>query len=213
MTHKKTILDRRHQIIQTADRLFGYFGYEKTTMEDISRETGIPRATIYLTFPGGKEDILIANIEQYLVQVLADMRAIAKRSRVGRLETLKQVILFYILSAYDKSTRNQCGTDNMEKRKQRIHAEMASLFETRNAFFTSLLEQAALTGELPAGHEYERIAEILSHSLTCWLPPTASHFSREALERDANTFFNLMLTGLAKTPTRKNQIPAPIPAL
>jgi AcrR family transcriptional regulator len=49
---------RRNEIVDVAERLFLSGGYENITMDDIAKEMGLSRATIYLTFQN-KEEIYI----------------------------------------------------------------------------------------------------------------------------------------------------------
>lgn len=198
MPSKKASTDRKERVLQAAERLFNEQGFEKTTMEQISKEAGIPRATVYLEFSAGKEDILIANMERYMRQMLSEMRAIAKVSRQGRLETLKQVMLYYVLNAHDKSTSARMDPNNLDRYTNRIRSEMGEYFKARTRFFEEMLEQAALAGEMPDGHEAGRLAEVIAHGLNCFLPPLNLRMTREALERDATAFFSLLLSGLVK---------------
>jgi AcrR family transcriptional regulator len=50
--------DTRERILQAATRVFGKFGYTKTNIEDIAREAGIAKATIYHYFTS-KEDVFL----------------------------------------------------------------------------------------------------------------------------------------------------------
>lgn len=52
-----TVEDR---VIDAALECFGRWGIAKTTAEDIGREAGVSRATVYRSFPGGKGAILHA---------------------------------------------------------------------------------------------------------------------------------------------------------
>jgi len=201
MARRKVISDRKERIIEAADRLFNHYGWEKTTMGDISQEAGIPRATVYLEFPGGKEDILMASIERYLKQLLHNMKELARQSRVGRMETLKQVILYNILANHDRTEGFQYSPPSLEKYTKRVRIEMESFFQARREFFSELLHQAALGGEIPPHYEYERIARILEYGFPSFMPPLSGRIlSREILEQDALAFFNLLLSGLSKAP-------------
>ncbi len=53
MTEKNLI------IVKAAAKMFGRYGYSKTTMGDIATEAGVARQTVYNAFPG-KEEILRA---------------------------------------------------------------------------------------------------------------------------------------------------------
>jgi AcrR family transcriptional regulator len=198
MARKKTVLDRRDIIIRSADRLFDHYGFEKTTMEDISRESGIPRATLYLEFSAGKEDILMAGIERYLNQTLAHMRDLVRQSRSGRLEALKKAMLYYILCAYDRSTQQYYDHTTAERHTKRVRVEMSDFFRTRQEFFVELLRQAALGGEISDEYDFTRIAELLAQGLLVYLPPLNAYYTRDELEKNASAFFSLLLSGLAK---------------
>src|SRR5690242_17733681 len=51
------------RILDAALRCFGRWGVAKTTFDDIAREAGYSRATVYRFFPGGKESLLDAVVE------------------------------------------------------------------------------------------------------------------------------------------------------
>jgi AcrR family transcriptional regulator len=48
----------RERILEAAYACFARFGLGKTTVEDVVKESGVSRATIYRTFPGGKDQLL-----------------------------------------------------------------------------------------------------------------------------------------------------------
>lgn len=206
MPRKKIYADRKERIVQKAEQLFNHYGYEKTTMEDISRESGIPRATIYLDFPGGKEDILMASIARYLTDTLSTMRELARQSRSTRLETLKKVILYYIMSTYDKATRQHYDPTNAERHCMRVREEMAGFFQVRNQFFAELLKQAAMAGETSINQDFHHLADIISQGMFSFLPPRGTQYPRETLARNADDFFSLIFSGLLKTSRRPAMI-------
>jgi AcrR family transcriptional regulator len=43
--------DRRQRLLDSAGALFSRWGFDKTSMEDIARETGISKGAVYLEFP------------------------------------------------------------------------------------------------------------------------------------------------------------------
>lgn len=196
MSHKKTSKNRRSEILKTAERLFTHYGYEKTTMEDISREAGIPRATIYLEFPGGKEAILMANMAEYMERMLSEMRQITRSARTGRLQALKQALLHYVLAAYDKAS-HQFDPNNVEKCSKRIRNEMGEFFKRRDAFLAEILQQAALAGEIPETADCKQLAKLLAQGCLSWMPLHTMHLPRDVVESQANAFFSVFLTGLA----------------
>ena len=135
IVRKKHFPDRREHILQAADRLFNQYGVEKTTIEDISKESGVPRATIYLEFPSGKENIMMACLDRYVQALLAELRELSRKSRVGRLETLKSLMLHYVLSTYDKSTQHKWESSTLEKSSTKIRNALVEFRKSRNALF------------------------------------------------------------------------------
>ena len=57
------------RIIAAALRCVARWGLAKTTVEDIAREAGCSRATLYRTFPGGKEAVFAAVLDAELARI------------------------------------------------------------------------------------------------------------------------------------------------
>jgi AcrR family transcriptional regulator len=68
--------DTRELILDAMDSLMGRFGYRKTTMDDLAREAGISKRTIYLYF-SSKEEVGLSSIGRVVETAEARMRAIA----------------------------------------------------------------------------------------------------------------------------------------
>lgn len=66
---------RIEQIAEAALRLFARYGYKRTSMDDIAREAGVARATLYLHFKG-KDDVFRAMMARFLAQVAARCEAV-----------------------------------------------------------------------------------------------------------------------------------------
>ena len=62
--------ERRQQIITLAANLFDQGGYSSTTMDDIAREVGVAKPTLYHYFPS-KDDILHAIHEEFIDLLIA----------------------------------------------------------------------------------------------------------------------------------------------
>lgn len=67
-----TVEDR---VIAAALECFGRWGIAKTTAEDIAREAGVSRATVYRSFPGGKGAILQAVGQREIGRLMATVLA------------------------------------------------------------------------------------------------------------------------------------------
>jgi AcrR family transcriptional regulator len=54
---------QRVRIADAAMRCIARTGVSKTTLDDVAREAGCSRATVYRTFPGGKEEVIAAAVD------------------------------------------------------------------------------------------------------------------------------------------------------
>lgn len=50
--------DPRRPVLEATVRCVGRYGIAKTTVEDVAREAGIGRATLYRHFPGGRDQLI-----------------------------------------------------------------------------------------------------------------------------------------------------------
>jgi AcrR family transcriptional regulator len=55
-------VDTRQRIVEATYACVARRGMAKTTVEDVAREAGISRATVYRTFPGGRDELIDATV-------------------------------------------------------------------------------------------------------------------------------------------------------
>ena len=55
-------MDVRQRIIEATYACVARRGVAKTTIEDVAREAGMSRATVYRTFPGGRDELINATV-------------------------------------------------------------------------------------------------------------------------------------------------------
>ncbi|MBX7240415.1 MAG: TetR/AcrR family transcriptional regulator [Bacteroidia bacterium] len=83
---------RLHLLI-TSRKLFLKFGYSKVTMDEIAREMGMSKKTIYLYFPG-KLKLMEEVIEEMKNEITQGVHKILADTSLSTLEKLKQVMIF-----------------------------------------------------------------------------------------------------------------------
>lgn len=84
--------ERRNEILDAAEKLFGEKGFDGTSTNDILNEVGIARGTLYYHF-SSKEDILDAMIERITDRLAANAEAIVKKKEIPVLERLTMTIM------------------------------------------------------------------------------------------------------------------------
>ena len=80
--------DVNQRVVSGALRCIARWGVAKTTLDDIAREAGCSRATIYRAFPGGKNAVMLATGEAEVQRLLVDL-AIA----LDAAETLEDLLV------------------------------------------------------------------------------------------------------------------------
>jgi AcrR family transcriptional regulator len=84
--------ERRNEILDAADDLFGKKGFDGTSTNNIVEKVGIARGTLYYHFKS-KEDILDALIERYNVRVLGAAQDIAADKSIPVNERIIRVVM------------------------------------------------------------------------------------------------------------------------
>ncbi len=64
------------RILDAADRLLARYGFRKMTIDDLAKEAGIGKGTVYLSFEA-KSDIALACIDRMVARLLGRLEAIA----------------------------------------------------------------------------------------------------------------------------------------
>jgi AcrR family transcriptional regulator len=89
--------ERRNEILDAADELFGQKGFDGTSTNDILEKVGIARGTLYYHFKS-KEDIMDALIERYNVRLLGAAQEISADKSIPVIERIIRVVMALNLS-------------------------------------------------------------------------------------------------------------------
>ncbi|MEB2299119.1 TetR/AcrR family transcriptional regulator [Lysinibacillus xylanilyticus] len=92
MKMRKEAIERRNEILDAADELFGQKGFDGTSTNDILEKVGIARGTLYYHFKS-KEDIMDALIERYNAQILGAAKEIAVNKSIPVNERIIRVVM------------------------------------------------------------------------------------------------------------------------
>ena len=81
------------RLLQATFACVARYGIAKTTVEDVARESGISRATVYRQFPGGKDQLISETIRWETARFFADL-ATAVEEAPDFESTLVETVLF-----------------------------------------------------------------------------------------------------------------------
>ncbi|CAH8768097.1 TetR/AcrR family transcriptional regulator [Paenibacillus dendritiformis] len=94
--------ERRNEILDAADELFGQKGFDGTSTNDILEKVGIARGTLYHHFKS-KEDIMDALIERYSVRLLGAAQEIAADKSIPVVDRIIRVVMALNISGGSSS--------------------------------------------------------------------------------------------------------------
>ncbi|WP_396954740.1 TetR/AcrR family transcriptional regulator [Neobacillus sp. YIM B06451] len=95
---RKEAEERRNEILDAADELFGQKGFDGTSTNDILDKVGIARGTLYYHFKS-KEDIMDALIDRYSARLLGNAQAIAVDKSIPVVERIIKAVRSMNLSS------------------------------------------------------------------------------------------------------------------
>jgi AcrR family transcriptional regulator len=145
-TKKEVVSEfRRSEILNAARAVFARNGFSRGIVDEIAREAGVAKGTVYLYFPS-KEDIYYAVLD-------CDMRSLARKTleRIDAAESLKAKIRAFVLSRLENS-------EIRREMLQLVNAEPGGLTCTRSQYrewlkepvvrLASAIEKAGRSGEI-----------------------------------------------------------------
>ncbi len=85
-------LDTKKQILEASEKLFDYYGFQKTSMTDIARECHMSAANIY-RFYESKDEILAEIANNLFRDTEKKLREVLRRSELSPSERLETIIV------------------------------------------------------------------------------------------------------------------------
>lgn len=157
--------ERRNEILDVAERLFCAKGFDNASTNDILKEIGIARGTLYYHFKS-KEDILDAMIERLTNQMVAKASAIALDESIPVLERLTRTMM-------SLNVDNELGDMIMEQvhRPQNalMHQKLENMLLGRvNKLVTKIAEDGIKQGIMQTDYPAEAVEMLMTYSYTAF---------------------------------------------
>ena len=131
-------IDNYHLIIDAAERLFGQFGFRKTTVADIAREMHMSASSVYRFFPV-RSDIAVAVCKKLLSKIEAKAEKVALSSSDNAAKRIRNLI-----SAVQETHQKQCR--NLHKLVEAATAEKWAIIDEHNRRMTAIIQQIIASG-------------------------------------------------------------------
>jgi AcrR family transcriptional regulator len=184
-------------ILDATDALLARFGYRKMTVEDIAREVGMGKGTVYLHF-SSKEEIVLSHIDRIVDRLKQRLWTIA-RSEDSAGSRLHSMLMTRVLFRFDSIQHyTQSLNDLLAALRPKFLARRARYFDEEAQIFAEVLTEGSASGELQFTDALSTAYSMLlaTNGLLPYSLSTSELGERAEVEERAAGVAELMLHGL-----------------
>lgn len=164
--------DTREAILDAMDALMARFGYRKTTMDDLAREAGISKRTIYLYFPS-KEEIALSSIGRVVETAQARMKQISLEDGDPSLRIERMLVERVMARVRAVADYRQSLDELFEALRPAYLARRQTQFELEQGILADALEDGRLAGIFRFDDASQTARDLLS-ATNAYLPYSLS---------------------------------------
>lgn len=187
------------RILDAAESRLARFGFAKTTMEDIAREAGLGRRTLYLHF-ASREDVVLCTIDRIVERLLRHLRQIAQGEAAVD-ERLNAMLVARVLFRFDSVREyHQNFNDMFATLRPAYLARRERYFQAEAEVFTAVITEGQQARRFRSG-DADRLARTLLTATNSLLPFSLSvgeMGDRAKVAREATDVAALVTHGLRR---------------
>ena len=187
--------DKREAILQAAWSLIRHYGYSKTTIDDIAREAGVGKGTIYLYFRS-KVEIMLALTDLTNQRITSELERIASGDGTPE-ERLRACVLYRLMTLFDLVNRYPHSEDVIAVILPEIVERLERYVHRHGELLGQIVEEGCRAGTL-VSDDPAAAGQLLARLFEFMTPPYYRFDSRESLERFAGETLDLLLEGLRR---------------
>ena len=187
----------REALLDATDRLLAERGYQKMTIDDLAREVGIGKGSVYLHF-SSKEEIALSHVDRIVERVKDHLKIIAEKE-ISQKEKLREMILTRVLLRFDSVQHyTRSLNDLLSSLRPKLLARRENYFADEAAIFAEVIERGQASGDFVDGDSFE-IADtflLATNSLLPFSLTTEELGSREDIESKTARLADLLIRGI-----------------
>ena len=187
----------KESILDATDRLLARYGYRKMTIEDISREVGIGKGSVYLHFQS-KEEVVLSHIDRIVERLKERLWAVARSEATAGVR-LRLMLLTRVLFRFDSVQHyTQSLDDLLAALRPNVLARRARYFDDEARIFAQVLNEGRDSGEFVFDDALST-AYALLHATNSLLPyslSTSELGERDEVKEKTTQIADLILHGL-----------------
>lgn len=153
--------DVKSQILEATDKLLAQKGYRGMTVEDLAREVGIGKGTVYLHFQS-KEDIALAHIGN-IIERLTDKLSEIAQSQLSPEEKIKQILITRVTHRYESIQEYHLSlSDLFADLHSKVNEYRKRSFIEEGAIIASVIKEGQANGVFRNGDPHAFAAHFVT---------------------------------------------------
>lgn len=189
----------KEAILDATDRLLARHGYKKMTIDNLAKEVGIGKGSIYLHFES-KEEIALSHIDRIIERLKSRLSEIAA-SDAPCDERLRKMLIERVLFRFDSVQHySQSLNELLAGIRPKLLERRKRYFEEEARIFAVVLNEGECEGIFVKGSPTERARTLLlaTNSLLPYSLSTQELGERREIEQKTRKLAALLLAGLLK---------------
>jgi TetR/AcrR family transcriptional regulator, fatty acid metabolism regulator protein len=191
--------DVRAIILDGVDRLLARYGYQKMTMEDIAREAGLAKGTLYAYF-SSKEEMALATIDRPIGLLIEELRKIAHSTGTPA-DRLERMLTCRVLFLFDRAQEKSHALDDMYMAlRPQYKAHRDRYVSSEAEVFAEVLAEGRQSGDFDVDDPLEVAYEFIlaTSTLTPFSLSVRELGERGWIERKIHRISALLIHGIAQ---------------
>ena len=185
------------KILDATDRLLARYGYRKMTIDDLAREVGIGKGSIYLHFRS-KQEVVYSHIDRVIDRLLERLKSIV-RSRQSLADKVREMIVLRVMFRFDSVQHfPESLSDMFRDLRPGIHRLRQSHFRQEARLFAAALKEGQRNRTFRKGDRLALAHAILTatNSLLPFHLSTRELGKRRDVEKAVTLISDLLLQGI-----------------
>ncbi|HQU93159.1 MAG TPA: TetR/AcrR family transcriptional regulator [Pyrinomonadaceae bacterium] len=189
----------RDAILDATDRLLARYGYKKMTIDDLAKEVGIGKGSVYLHFES-KQEIALSHIDRIVERLKTSLYATAQSKGTPE-KKLRRMLIDRVLIRFDSVQHyTQSLNELLAQVRPQLLERRKRYFEEEARLFALIISEGKTSGIFKVRDPMETgrtlidmTNALLPYSLSAW-----ELGERSEIEKKANNVADLLLTGILK---------------
>jgi len=153
--------DPREPVLEAAFVCVARFGFAKTTMEDVAREAGLSRATVYRVFPGGRDELFSAMVAWEMARFFVRM-AIAVRDAADFPAVVEGALVFAHREIREHAALQKVLATEPERLLRFMRLEQDRILDAVVAYLRPMLGAEAAGGRVVPGLDLDEATRYVA---------------------------------------------------